>query len=392
MRAPYTGVAIVGYGQTAYHKRSELPALWYVADAIRRALTSAGLQKEDLDGLAVTSFLLPPDNATVVTEHLGITTSWILHGVYGGASGVVSVLHAARAIQTGDAEVVVCVAADAFTVDSHMELMDRFNTSLRDYVAPYGFGGPNGLFALVQQRHMYEFGTKREQLGKLAITQRRHASLNPNALLRQPLTLEDYLNARIIADPIRLYDCVMPCAGGDAIVLTTVERARKLTDRPIYIWAGAECHNFRPQDVVQLIGPWAAFRADLFNQAAIEPRDLDFIQLYDDYPIMELIQFEDLGFAAKGEGGSFIERTDFAIGGDLPLNTGGGQLSCGQSGAGGGMIGLTEAACQLRQEAGPRQVPGARIGLVSGYGMVGYGRGLSGAAVILSTAPRSDAR
>ncbi len=301
-------------------------------------------------------------------------------------------LHAARAIQAGDAEVVVCVAADAFTVDSHMEMMDRFNTALRDYVAPYGFGGPNGLFALVQQRHMHEFGTKREQLGKLAVTQRRHAALNPNALLRLPLTLEDYLNARVIADPVRLYDCVMPCAGGDAIVLTTVERARKLAGRPVYIWAGAECHNYRPLDVVQLVGPWAAFREELFRQAAIEPKDLDFVQLYDDYPIMELIQLEDLGFAPKGGGGAFIEKTDFSIHGNLPLNTGGGQLSCGQSGAGGGMIGLTEAACQLRQEAGARQVPDARIGLVSGYGMVGYGRGLSGSAVILSTDPQSPNR
>lgn len=381
-------MAIVGYGQTDYHKRSDLPALWYIADAIRRALASAGLRKEDIDGLAVTSFQLPPDNATTVGEHLGMQLRWVLHGVYGGASGVVSLLRAARAIQAGDAEVVVCVAADAFTVASHMELMDRFNSALRDYVAPYGFGGTNGLFALVQRRHMYEFGTTREQLGKLAVTQRTHAALNPNALLREPLTLEDYLNSRVIADPIRLFDCVMPCAGGDAIVLTSLDRARTLTDGPIHIWGGAEVHNYRPEDVVPLTGPWAAFRDSLFAQAGVTHENIDLVELYDDYPIMELIQFEDLGFAPKGEGGAFIERTDLSIYGKLPVNTGGGQLSCGQSGAGGGMIGVVEAVCQLRGEAGPRQVARAQIALVSGYGMVGYGKGLSGSATILSAQPR----
>lgn len=338
-----------------------------------------------MDGLAVTSFQLPPDNATTVGEHLGMQLRWVLQGVYGGASGVVSLLRAARAIQAGDAEVVVCVAADAFTVASHMELMDRFNAALRDYVAPYGFGGANGLFALVQRRHVHEFGTTREQLGKLAVTQRRHAALNPNALLREPLTLDGYLNARVIADPIRLYDCVMPCAGGDAVVLTSADRARQLTDRPINLWGGAELHNYRPEDVVPLTGPWAAFREALFTQAGVGHQDIDLIELYDDYPIMELIQLEDLGFAPKGEGGPFIERTDLSISGELPLNTGGGQLSCGQSGAGGGMIGLVEAVCQLRGEAGARQVPEARIALVSGYGMVGYGKGLSGSTVILSS-------
>ena len=379
----YEGVAIAGYGDTEYVKRSDRPALWYVADAISRALDSTGLEKTEVDGLAVTSFQIPPENASTVAEHLGMELRWILHGVYGGASGIVSILHAARAIQHGDASVVVCVAADAFTVSSHMDLLDRFNVSMRDYLAPYGFGGTNGLFALVQRRHMHEFGTTREQLGALAVEQRRHAMLNPNALLRTPLTLSDYLNARIIAEPIRLYDCVMPCAGGHAVVVTTVDRARALTERPVSILSGGERHNHRPEDIVMLQGGWANFRDRLFRDSGVSHEDLDFAQLYDDYPIMEMIQLEDLGFCEKGSGGRFVSETDISITGVLPINTGGGQLSCGQSGAGGGMIGVTEAIRQLRHEGGDRQVPGASVGLVSGFGMVAYVRGLSCSAMIL---------
>ncbi len=377
------GVSIVGYGDTEYHKKSEHSSMWYIATAINNALADAGLTKDEVDGLAVTSFLLPPDNTTTVGEHLGMQLRWINHGVYGGASGVSTILQAARAIQCGDVQTVVCVAADNFNVESHMEMMDNFNAPMRDYLAPYGFGGANGLFALLQTRHMHEYGTTREQLGKFSVTQRKHAQLNENALLRSNLSLDDYLNARMIAEPIRLFDCVMPCSGGHAVVLTGDAIASRLPNQSIKILAGGQKHNHRPEDIIMLEGGWADFSRDMFNEAGISHTDLDFIQLYDDYPIMELVQLEDLGFCRKGEGGKFIEQTDFGLTGDLPLNTGGGQLSCGQCGAGGGMIGVNEALRQLRNEAGKRQVENAKVGLVSGYGMVSFVKGLSSSAMIL---------
>jgi acetyl-CoA acetyltransferase len=380
----YAGVVVAGYGETDYHKRREHTSMFYIADAIRRALVNANLTKDDVDGLSVTSFELPPDNTMTVAEHLGFSIRWGLHGAYGGASGIIGMAQGARAIQSGDAEVVVVVAADAVDVGAHNAEISSFNKPLRDYVAPYGYAGANGLFALVQRRHMHEHGTTREQLGKLAVTQRFHASLNPNALLRQSMTIDDYLDARIIADPIRLYDCVMPCSGGEAVVLTTEDRARSLGVKPVRILAAGQHHNYHPGEVVVLHQGWERYADQLFNQASLEHRDVDLVQLYDDFPIMELIQLENLGFCTKGEGGRFLDQTDISISGKLPINTGGGQLSAGQCGAGGGLLGPVEAVRQLRAEAGRRQVRNARTALICGFGMVAYGRGLSTSAMILS--------
>lgn len=381
----YKGVVVAGFGETDYHKRREHTSMFYVADAIRRALLSANLSKREVDGLSVTSFELPPDNTTTVAEHLGFSIRWAFHGVYGGASGIAAMAQAARAIQAGDAEVVVVVAADAVDVGTHNTEISAFNKPLRDYVGPYGYAGANGLFALVQRRHMHEYGTTRTQLAKLAVTQRFHASLNSNALLRAPMTVEDYLNARLIADPIRLYDCVMPCSGGEAVVLTSEDRARSLGVKPVFIRAAGQHHNYHPGDVVVLHQGWLQYADALFDQADLEHRDIDLVELYDDYPIMEVLQLEDLGFCRKGVGGQFLDETDISITGQLPINTGGGQLSAGQCGAGGGLIGPVEAIRQLRGEAGDRQVKDARTALISGFGMVAYGRGLSTSAMILSS-------
>jgi acetyl-CoA acetyltransferase len=379
----YDGAVLVGYGQTAYEKRARHEVVWYLADAIRRALAHAGIAKREVDGLAVSSFMLPPDNTATLAEQLGMTLRWGYLGTFGGAEHVIGLLRSARAIQHEEAEVVVVVAADAFTVERHMAMMNVFNTGF-EYLAPYGMGGTNGLFAMVERRHRWEFGTTREQLGKLAVTQRRNAGLNENALLRAPLTLEEYLTARLIADPLRLYDCVLPCGGGDAVVVTTTRRARRLGRRPIRILAGDERTNYRPRDLVMLEGGWAEFSPKLFADAGLDHRDIDMLQLYDDYPIMELIQIEGLGFCPRGAGGPFVEATDISLTGTLPINTGGGQLSCGQTGAGGGAIGLTEAVMQLQGEAGGRQVRDAKTALVTGFGMVGFVKGLCQSAVILT--------
>lgn len=381
----YDGAAIVGYGQTSYDKRPQRPTIWYLVEAVRLALEHAGVAKDDVDGLAVSSFMLPPDNTASVAEQLGMTLRWGFLGTFGGASQVIALIRAIRAIQLGEAATVVVVAADAYSVSAHNAMMTDFNTGMRDYLAPYGMGGTNGLFAMLERRHSHEFGTTRPQLGKLAVTQRANAQLNPNALLRTPLSLDDYLEAPPICEPIRLYDCVLPCGGGEAVVVTSVERAGKL-DRPmVRMLAGGERTNFAPHDFLMLEGGWTAFAPQMFADAGLAPDDVDMVQLYDDYPIMELVQLEGLGFCGRGEGGRFVEATDISRTGTLPVNTGGGQLSCGQSGAGGGAIGLTEAVMQLQGEAGERQLERARTALVSGFGMVGFVKGLCQSAVILAT-------
>lgn len=373
-------IGIIGYGQSVYVKRTDRTLLSFLAEAARNALASAGVAKQELDGLAVSSFELPPDNAVTLAEQFGISVSWAYLGTAGGAGPVASVIAAKRAIEAGQATLALCLAGDNYDVGGHYRLMDNFNRALKNYATPHGFGGANGLFGIIQRKHMETYGTRPEQLGRISVGQRASAVLNDNALLRTPLTLDDYLTARIIAYPLRLYDCVLPCAGAEAVIVGPLDRAP--AGKGVRILSGYERHNHPPGEPAPLRGGWELFRDALWRDAGYEPHDMDFVQAYDDYPIMVAIQLEDLGFCAKGEVGAFLGRHDFAWNGSLPLNTGGGQLSCGQAGAGGGMIGLVEGVRQLRQEAGRRQVK-ARRGLVSGYGMVGYGHGLSTSSIVM---------
>ena len=374
-------IGIIGCGQTPYAKRGDKPLMPYLADAARRALASAGLARKDVDGLAASAFQLPPDNAVTLAEQLGITVSFANYFTAGGAGSLSAVMAAIDAIDAGRANVVVCTSGDVYDVGAHYRLMGNFNRALSDYALPHGFGGPNGLFALVTRKHMETYGTTREQFGRVCVGQRASAGLNPNALLRAPMSMDDYLNARMIADPLRLYDCVLPCAGAEAVIVAALDRVPK--EKRVRVLAAREQHNHPPGEMAPLHIGAQLYRDRLYAEAGLGPKDMQFVQIYDDYPVMCAIQLEDLGFFGAGEAPSFLAKTDFAWNGTLPMNTGGGQLSCGQTGAGGGMIGLWEAVTQLRHEAGGRQIPGVRRGLVSGYGMVGYGHGLGSSALIL---------
>ncbi len=377
-------VGIIGYGQSVYDKKPERGLLWYLADASRRALASAGLTMRDMDGLAVGSFELPPDNAVTLAEQFGISVGWAYMVTAGSGGPIPAVLNAIRAVEAGQAETVLVVVGDAYDVQGLFDMMDDLNGALHDYVTPHGFGGPNGLFAMVTQKHMNRFGTTREQLGRICVDQRANAMRNDNALLRAPMSMDDYLNARPIADPLRLFDCVMACAGADAIVVGPLDRVVK--GKGVRVLSGYERHNHPPGEITPLEGGWTLYRDRLWNDAGYGPADMQFVNAYDDYPIMVAIQLEDLGFCDKGMVGPFLESHTMTHDGSLPLNTGGGQLSVGQAGMAGGLMLVTEAVCQLRGEAGARQVKGAKRGLASGYGMVGYGHGLSTSAAVLEVA------
>lgn len=376
-----SSIGIIGYGQTAYEKRTTRSLFSFLTEAGTKALDTAGLSLKDIDGLAICSFQLPPDNAVTAAEQLGISVSWAYLGTAGSAGPVASVASAVRAIEAGQAKTVLCIAGDNYDIGGHYKLMDNFSRGLRNYGTPLGFGGANGLFGIIQRKHMETYGTRLEDLGRIAVDQRRNAQRNEHALLRGPLTLEDYLNARIIADPIRLYDCVLPCAGAEAVVIGALDRVP--TGKRVKVLSGFERHNHPPMEIAPLRGGWELFAEQLYATAGYGPEEMDLVQLYDDYPIMVAIQLEDLGFCKKGEVSDFLARNSFSWDGSLPLNTGGGQLSCGQAGIGGGLLSVTEAVRQLRGEGGDRQVKNARRGLVAGYGMVGYGHGLSASSIIL---------
>lgn len=381
---------VAGYGETGYEKRDQRQPISYLADAVDRALADAGVPVAEVDGLAATSFELDGHNVTTLANHLGVSGRWLSEGSFGGASPLVGVRRGARAIAAGDADVVVVVAADATTPDEHMEMMDEFNEGVRNNLTPYGFGGANGVFALLQRRHSYEHGTTREQLANVAVTQRAHARKNPKALLREPLTTEDYLDARLIVEPLGLYDCVLPCGGGGALVLTTEERAVSAGTDPVYVRAADEFHDPDPTEPFALTTGLRECTG-VFEESGVARDEVDCVQIYDDYPIMVAIQLEDLGFCAHGAGGRFVAEADLSLDGDLPLNTGGGQLSVGQAGAGGGILGPVEAVRQLRGEGGDRQVAACETALATGFGMVGYGGGLSASVAVLSTVPGANA-
>ena len=387
MRKSYEGVAVAVPVTVPYVRYSIRAAHWWLARALAQLLSESGLKKEELDGLAVSSFTLAPDTAIGLTQHLGLSPRWLDHVPFGGASGIVMLRRAARAVQAGDAEVVACIAGDTNHVDSFRLTLANFSQFARDAVYPYGAGGPNASFAFLTAYYMREFGARREDFGKLCVAQRANALKFPHALFKKPLRLDEYLAARPIADPLRLFDCVMPCAGADAFLVMSDDRARRLGIRFAKLKGTIERHNAFASDPVQMRAGWALDRAELFDQAGAGPDDMDFVQTYDDYPVITVMQIEDLGFCGKGEGPAFIRRHTFTWDGSFPLNTSGGQLSVGQAGAAGGSLGLVEALRQLTGKADGRQVKdakgGPRFGLVSGFGMINFDRGLgSGAAVL----------
>lgn len=374
-------IGILGWGRTAYEKKAQTPLINIFADAARRALENAGVSMAEIDGIGVGSFQLHPDNAVTLSEQFGISPRWAYHCTAGSGGPIAALLDAIRAIDAGKARYVLILAGDAYDPQSLFDMMDKLTGSIRDYLTPHGFGGPNGLFALITQKHMTQYGTTREQLGRICVDQRANARLNDHALLRDELTMDDYLTARPIADPLRLFDCVLACSGAEAIVVGPVDRAAR--GKAVRVIAGAERYNYPSDQILPTEGGWTTFRDALWVEAGVGPADMDCIQLYDDYPIMVAIQLEDLGFCDKGTVGSFLERNSFTHDGSLPLNTGGGQLSVGQAGMSGGLMLVTEAVQQLRREGGPRQVARARRALASGFGMIGYGRGLAATAVVL---------
>jgi len=373
-------VCFVGYGSTEYSRKSEASVLSYYAEAIRDALRQTGLHKKDIRGFSITT-QASPDYSPHVAEQLGLEVDWVLNGDYGGAGGVMSVRRAADAIECGHIEVAVLVGGNSF---------DRSNPTQRqleyqrgNFVDVYGYGGPNSLMALIQRLHMAQYGTTLEQIGKIAMAQRENALNNPQALFREPMTMQDYLNSRMISDPIRLFDCVMPCSGAECVVLASEERAKRITDKPIYLVTDAEISHYQ---VANMLPDKTTFGMKVVGErifSEVKHEDIDLLEIYDDYPIAVMIQIEDLGFCKKGEGGKFIDAHDLTYNGDFPVNTGGGELSVGQAGLAGGFLHVVEALRQLRGEAEGHQVKKAERALVTGIGWRNYGRNLGTTAALV---------
>ena len=333
--------------------------------AIQAALDDAGLDADALDGLAtfrVGDSVLP----SILAQALGIRDLRYYVDQFGGGSVSHSVIgQAALAVHAGVADYVVCYRALNARSEFRMggtgrPLVDAVETQ---YQAPYGYFVPPQQFAMVARAHMEKYGTTEAQLGRVAVTQRANAVHNERAMMRAPMTLEDYFAARWVVEPFRLFDCCLETDAAVAVLVTSAERARDLRKPPVLIsgaaWgSGQTLYSNQQPDTTRTAAADLAPR--LFEMAGVGPNDIDVAQLYDCFTYSVLVQLEDYGFCAKGEGGAFLESGATALGGSIPVNTHGGFLSEGYVH---GLNHVYECVSQLRGEAGARQVGGAQVGL-----------------------------
>lgn len=360
---------IAGAAETPYRRglvrRSTQKLL---ADVTQRVLRNAGMKLSDIDGLGVSSMTLAPDRVVDLAFRLGLRTTWLMEDTNGGAAALNMLAHARRAVEAGDARTVLLLAGDRFGAEDFVGLVDNYNTAIRDHLAKIPFGGPNGLFALVTSKHMQATGLNREDYGRVAIAQRAWAAKNPGAVYRSALSMEDYLAAPMVAEPLGRYDCVPVVNGADAVIVTRADNARR--GRPVALRSLHASHNHDLHGGDGLSTGLSIVADAFWAEADAAPADVDVVSVYDDYPVMVLIQLAELGFVADDDLKRFV-RSELGAGSPA-INTSGGQLSAGQAGFAGGAHGLVEIVRQLRGEARDRQVADARLGLVTGYGMTVY--------------------
>jgi acetyl-CoA acetyltransferase len=366
---------IVGASQSPYsrHPPEGTTTEAVLADAFVRVLSETGVRREEVDGLGVASFTLAPDRAIDLSWKLGLRPRWLMDDGNGGASCIQLIQHAMRAVEAGDAHTIVLVSGDHFARDDFKALVDDYNRTTARYLAGIPHGGPNALFAMLTRKQMETHGLERADYGRLAVAQRRWAGLNPVAVYRDPITIEDYLAAPMVVEPLGRLDCVPVVSGADALVI-------RAEGKGVHIRALRALHNHDGQEGDGLVTGMAAIADDLWREADAGPDEMDVVSVYDDYPAMAVAQLADLGFAPDGDLRSFLRRLDEER---LPVNTSGGQLSAGQAGTAGGSIGLVESVVQLLGQAGERQVNGARLAVATGYGMVLYRYGACANAIVL---------
>jgi acetyl-CoA acetyltransferase len=367
--------AVVGTGTSRLGKVPGVSALGLLEQAMTAALDDAGLKSRDVDGLICRG----PDEIytfhQVMGERLGIDAKFSTTLTNGGASQVLGVALAVMAIDAGLAScVLVGYGRDNWsrvhaTAENHLRSSGRSRQMEGEEFGPeFGYFGAAAAHAFGARRHMHEFGTTREQFAAIALAFRAHALRNPHAVMKKPLTLEDYFAGRMIVEPFCLFDCSLNTDAAGAVVVTSAERAKDLPHKPVLI-KGFGTHNnltgwFNGDNMIRTGAAHSGEKA--YAMAGVGPADLDFAQIYDCFTYMVLVQLEDYGFCEKGEGGAFVESGALTLDGALPTNTSGGQLSEAHVE---GMLQVVEGVRQLQGIYGPdRQVKDAEIGLVSGHG------------------------
>ena len=364
--AAIAGVATFGCGEAPGFSEMEL-----LARSAHAAVADAGLKMSDIDGLctaSVGSTMWPMP----VIEYLGLRPSFINGTMVGGSSFIAHLLPAMLALQSGQCQaVLVCYGSTQRTSTFGRREIAQARRWMdpQPYETPYEPFNPPSAYALAASRHMHLYGTTRRDLAEVAVAARRWAQLNPEAFMRDPLTIDEVLAARMVSDPLSVRDCCLVTDGGGAYVLVRADRARHLRRPPVYVLGnGTACWNRQISSMPDLTVTAATESGrQAYAMAGLGPRDIGVLELYDAFTINTLLFLEDLGFCAKGEGGAFVRDGAIAPGGRLPVNTNGGGLSCVHPGMY-GIFALIEAVRQLRGEGGERQVAGVKTALAHGNG------------------------
>jgi acetyl-CoA acetyltransferase len=368
---------VTGIGETAYVRGSPHSAFELQIEASLKAIRDAGLLPSQIDGVIPIGIV--SGTADDFIDNFGITDLRFSGVVpHGGASPAMALQMAAAAVASGACNHVLIafgrnVTAAAHKAGARIHAMPQFHY-VTEFEHPMGASAPAQLYAPMARRHMALYGTTIAQFGEVAVTMREHALLHDNAVMKKPITLEDHRNSRMIADPFRLLDCSLESDGGAAVVISSAPAAADLRHRRVLISGVAEGHPDSPGSITQrpdmtsLGLAKAAPRA--FAMAGCTPADIQLTQIYDCFTYAVIRQLEDLGFCKKGEGGPFVEGGRLKLGGALPTNTHGGLLSQAHVW---GLNHIVELVRQLRHDAGRAQVPGAELGLVTGYGDMGDG-------------------
>lgn len=356
---------IVGAGQTLFSPSHRIDTCTadLLFSAASEALTDAQLTWGDIDGLGIASFTAAPDHSIDYAVRWGIEPLWLMDSALGGASGIDMIDHARAACTLSGASNVLLVSGDHFAGDDFAALVRGYNSSAARDFPDMPEVGPNALFALLTKMQMAQYGFTREDYARLVVSQRAWAAQNPHAAYRDPLTIAEYLAAPMIADPLSRLDCVPVVSGASAVVLSDVPRSDS-----VRILGVAAQHNWDAQDGNGLSTGLTIAAPRLWRETGRIPQELDVVSVYDDYPAMAIAQLVDCGII---EGPVALGLARLLEDGRPAVNTSGGQLSAGQSGAGAGMQGIVEVTNALR-DRGPRGTHGSRLGLVTGYGMVTY--------------------
>lgn len=364
--------AVVGVGELPPRRRTpDETALGLMGRAARLAVDDAGLRPIDIDGLFVGPHVgeTPQHVPATAAEYLGLRPTVADVVDLGGATALGMLWRAAAAISAGMCSTALCVLAASR--DPNRTLRSPNRNPIREFDVPVGASGANLAYALSARAHMDRFGTTASQLAGIAVAERANAQRNPDAVFYgRPLEVDDVLASPIIVDPIHRDEAVMPCGGAAAVVITSSDRAADLPHRPVSLLGAGELvtHRAASHNPDFTTSPLRGAATRAYRQAGVGSGDVDLWSIYDCYTIMVAITIEDLGLCDKGEAGPFIAERDPGPGGDLPLNTHGGQLGCGQADLAGGMGHLVEAVRQIRGEAGDRQIPDCSTAMVTGIG------------------------